>query len=277
MKYLKAAFNFYLDSSIHVALAVCSLLYLTVFEYDIELTSHLVGFVFFGTITAYNFVKYAGVARFHHRSLTDKLRVIQVFSLLCFGMLVYYVTLLPLKLYWLMGALALVTFFYAIPVLGRRTLRMMSGFKIFAVALVWAGITVLAPWLAVTDVITTDVWLTFVQRFLIVIVLTIPFEIRDLRFDETALGTLPQKLGVTTAKWVGVLVMYAGFSLDLFKDEFSCAHSSAFAITCFFCALALWGANEDQKKYYSSFVVESIPIVWLGIFYLLKFYFEISC
>jgi len=277
MKYLKAAFNFYLDSSIHVAIAVCSLLYLTVFEYDIELTSELVGFVFFGTITAYNFVKYAGVARFHHRSLTDKLRVIQVFSLLSFGMLVYFATKLPPNLYWLMGSLGVVTFLYAVPVLGKKTLRMLSGFKIFAVAIVWAGITVLAPWLAITDVISTDVWLTFVQRCLIVIVLTIPFEIRDLRYDETALGTLPQKLGVTTTKWVGVLVMYLGFSLDLFKDDFSCAHSSAFAMACFLCALGLWGAIEDQKKYYASFVVESIPIAWLGIFYLLKYYFEISC
>jgi hypothetical protein len=277
MKYLKAVFNFYLDSSIHVALAVCSLLYLTVFEYDIEISQELAGFVFFGTISAYNFVKYAGVARFHHRSLTDKLRAIQIFSLLCFGILIYYFTFLPFTLYWVVGCLAIVTFLYSVPLLGKRTLRMLSGFKIFAVSLVWAGITVLVPWMAVSNQVTTDVWLTFVQRFLIVIVITIPFEIRDLRFDETALGTLPQKLGVTTSKWLGVIVMYAGFSLDLFKDEFSCAHSSAFAITCFLCALALWGANEVQKRYYSSFVVESIPIVWVGLFYLLKYYFEISC
>ena len=205
------------------------------------------------------------------------LRVIQLFSLICFGLLIYFVIQLPSKLWVLAGVLATITFLYAIPVLGRRTLRKLSGFKIFAVAAVWASITVLLPWYAVEEVITHDVWLTFAQRFLIVIVLTIPFEIRDLRFDETALGTLPQKVGVNTSKWLGVVVMYAGFSLDLFKDEFSCAHSSAFAITCFSCALALWGAKEIQGKYYSSFVVEGIPLVWVGLFYLLKYYFEISC
>ena len=112
---------------------------------------------------------------------------------------------------------------------------------------------------------------------MIVMVLTIPFEIRDLKYDETALGTLPQVVGINTSKWMGVLIMYAAFSLDLFKDDFSCSHSSAFAITCFLCALALWQANENQKRYYASFVVESIPIVWLGLFYVLKYYFEISC
>ncbi len=277
MKILRAIFNFYLDSSIHVALAVCSLLYLTVFEYDLPLQWELLGFILFGTISGYNFVKYAGVARFHHRSLTDKLRVIQIFSLLCFGSMVFFIFQLPTRLYLPIGLLGLLTFLYAVPVLGKRTLRMLSGFKIFAVALVWAGITVILPWYAVYETFTHDVWLTFVQRFLIVIVLTIPFEIRDLRFDESALGTLPQKLGVNTSKWLGVVVMYAGFSMDLFKDEFSCAHSSAFAITCFLCALALWGSKEIQKKYYASFVVEGIPIVWVGLFYLLKYYFEISC
>ncbi|MCW5520159.1 hypothetical protein J1N09_09935 [Aureitalea sp. L0-47] len=277
MKILKAIFNFYLNSSIHVAVAVCSLLYLTVFEYDLQLSSSLLGFVFFGTISGYNFVKYAGVARFHHRSLTKSLRVIQIFSLISFALLVYFLIQLPPILYVLAGILAVITFLYATPILGKRTLRKLSGFKIFAVAAVWAGITVLFPWYAVQDMVTDDVWLTFVQRFLIVIVLTIPFEIRDLRFDETALGTLPQKLGVNTSKWLGVVVMYAGFSLDLFKDEFSCAHSSAFAITCFLCALALWGARERQGRYYSSFVVEGIPLLWVGLFYVLKYYFEISC
>jgi hypothetical protein len=110
-----------------------------------------------------------------------------------------------------------------------------------------------------------------------VIVLTIPFEIRDLKYDTSALGTLPQRIGVNASKWLAVIFMYFGFTLDLFKDDFSCAHIGAFAITAFFCALALWGSKRDQKRYYASFWVESIPILWAAIYYLLKYYFEISC
>lgn len=277
MKFLKAVFKFYIDSSIHVALAVSALVYLTVFEYEIILDSNLLGFVFFGTITGYNFVKYAGVARFHHRSLAKWLKAIQVFSFVCFGLLIYFMIVLPSHLYWVMAVLASFTFFYAIPFLRKRTLRTLSGLKIFVVALVWAGVTVIIPWLAVKETVPTDVWLTFAQRFMMVMVITIPFEIRDLQFDQTALGTLPQKLGIGVSKWLGVVFMYFGFALGLFKDDFSCAHSSALAITCFLCALLLWGASKNQKQYYASFWVESIPLLWLLIFYLLKYYFEISC
>ncbi len=277
MKHLRAALEFYLDSSIHVAVAVCSLVYVTVFEYDLSVETNLLGFIFFATISGYNFVKYFGIARFHHRSLTSRLKAIQIFSFFAFGLMLYFAYFLPAAIYWHALALALVTFLYAVPFLGKRTLRMFSGLKIFAVSLVWASVTVLLPVLAVSEVIDLNVWLTFVQRFIMVIVITIPFEIRDLRYDSTALGTLPQKLGVNASKWLAVILMYFGFTLDLFKDEFSCSHIVSFAITAFVCALALWGAKKDQKPYYASFFVESIPVFWVLIFYLLKYYFQISC
>lgn len=277
MKILKAAFNFYLDSSIHVALAVVALVYVTVFEYELTIDINLVGFIFFGTISGYNFVKYAGVARFHHRSLTSMLRAIQLFSLLAFITLLYFLYQLPQSLYWYLAIPAMATFLYAVPIIRRKTLRMFSGLKIFVVALVWAVVTVLIPWLAQMEPINTDVWLTFSQRLLFVVVITIPFEIRDLKYDQSALGTLPQQLGIGVSKWLGVVLMYVGFALGLFKDEFSCAHSSAFAITGFICALLLWQAKKDQSKYYSAFGVESVPLFYLLLFYLLKYYFAISC
>ena len=80
MQVLRTIFSFYINSSIHVALAVCALVGVTWLTYGISYNLSLLGFVFFGTITGYNFVKYAGVARFHHRSLTDALKVVQIFS-----------------------------------------------------------------------------------------------------------------------------------------------------------------------------------------------------
>lgn len=277
MKILKAAFKFYLDSSIHVALAVVAFVYVTIFEFDLPVDYFLLGFVFFGTITAYNFVKYAGVARLHHRSLTNTLKAIQIFSMICFAALIYFIYYLPTKIYWLLAVTGIMVFLYAIPMIKRRTLRMFSGLKIFVVAAVWAVITVLLPWLFYSDEIQADVWLTLAQRFLFVIVITIPFEIRDLKYDTSALGTLPQQLGVGVSKWLGVVLMYVGFALGLFKDDFSCAHSSAFAITGFICALMLWGSKREQHPFYAAFWVESLPIFYLGLFYLLKYYFEISC
>ena len=61
MKSLSFLFNIYINSSIHVAFAVCSLVGITCLEYDINIAINLLGFVFFGTVTGYNFVKYATV------------------------------------------------------------------------------------------------------------------------------------------------------------------------------------------------------------------------
>jgi len=58
MKLLLRFFNFYLDASIHVALAVFSLVYVTTITLNISINSHLIYFIFFGTIVCYNFIKY---------------------------------------------------------------------------------------------------------------------------------------------------------------------------------------------------------------------------
>ena len=84
MRFLKLIFDFYIKASIHVALAVYAFLRITEIYFDLPYNKNLNYFIFFGTITGYNFVKYAGVAKLHHRSLTNSLKAIQIFSFFCF-------------------------------------------------------------------------------------------------------------------------------------------------------------------------------------------------
>ena len=84
MEVLKRIVNFYLDSSIHVAFAVFALTWVTLLQFDLDYDKNVLYFVFFATITGYNFVKYFGVAKFHHRSLAFWLKAIQVFSFIAF-------------------------------------------------------------------------------------------------------------------------------------------------------------------------------------------------
>jgi len=77
-------------------------------------------FVFYATITGYNFVKYFGIAKFHHRRLTVWLKVIQIFSLISFVLMCYYALQLPKTLLVYSAVFALITFFYAIPFLPKR-------------------------------------------------------------------------------------------------------------------------------------------------------------
>ncbi|MGE5944993.1 MAG: hypothetical protein ACM31G_11705, partial [Flavobacteriales bacterium] len=152
MALFKQLFNFYINASIHVALSVLSLTWITLIEFIIPYDRDVLCFVFFSSITGYNFVKYFGIAKFHHRSLATWLKAIQVFSFFSFLMLCYFTLKLnTVSLLYILG-FGLVTFFYAIPFLPKRffidnqyNLRSISGLKVYLIALVWSGVTVFLP------------------------------------------------------------------------------------------------------------------------------------
>ena len=120
MRILKIVFDFYLNSSIHVALSVYALTWITLRTFEISYDENILYFNFYATITGYNFVKYFGLAKFHHRSLANWLKAIQVFSFFCFLALGYYAFKLETKTLLWVGSFGLLTFFYAIPFLPRH-------------------------------------------------------------------------------------------------------------------------------------------------------------
>lgn len=273
---IKSVFNFYLDSSIHVSLAVLAFTLATFFEYNLPIEKTLLGFIFFGTITGYNFVKYAGIAGLHHRSLAKNLKLIQLFSLMSFGFFLYYLFQVSRPVVITSGILGIMTLLYGVPFYHKKNLRSFNGLKIFIVALVWAGVTVLLPWVAFKTDVSTDIWISFSQRFLWVLVLIIPFEIRDMVYDNSSLGTLPQKFGIKKTKTIGYFVLLLIAIIEGFKDEITLSISLSFIGMLFFTGILLRLSVKNQSSYYSAFWVEAIPIFWVGIIIIVNDYFFIS-
>lgn len=270
MALLKQIFNFYIDSSIHVAFAVFALSWVTLLEFGIPYDRAVLYFIFFASITGYNFVKYFGLARFHHRSLTNWLKLIQVFSLMCFIGMCYFALKLELISLVVILGFGVVTFLYAIPFLPNKilydkhkNLRNVSGLKVYIIALVWAGVTVVLPLLNNHVPLDTNVVVTGFQRFVFVTVLMFPFEIRDLNYDSLKLATIPQQIGIKNTKMVGVLLLMLFFLLEFLKPQLNVEHTVSLLITMFVTLMFLIFANRNQGRYYSSFWVEGIPLVWL--------------
>lgn len=269
MKGLGHFFDFYINSSIHVALAVVSLSWLTLLEFHVY-DKDILYFIFFSSITGYNFVKYFGLAKFHHRSLANWLKFIQVFSLVSFILMCFYAFKIQTKTLFYIVGLGLITFLYAIPILPKRflvddkhNLRDIGGIKIYIIALVWTGATVFLPLVNNGIPVIEEVIITAIQRFVFVVVLTLPFEIRDLRFDSVKLSTIPQKIGERRTKIMGSILLIVFFSLEIFKAETNYKRLIivfAIIIVTFF---SLLNANRNQGKYFSGFWVEGIPIFWL--------------
>lgn len=270
MRILKIIFDFYINSSIHVAIAVYAMSWITLKSFDLEYDENILYFNFYATITGYNFVKYFGLAKFHHRSLASWLKAIQIFSLICFLALGYYAFKLEtITLIWI-GALGVVTFLYAIPFLPKhifldqqQNLRSISGLKVYIIAIVWSGVTVFLPLLNNDYAITYDVGITAFQRFLFVIVLMLPFEIRDMKYDSLKLSTIPQQIGIKKTKAFGLLILVVFFLLEYLKDDINLNFLIAQTIIIIITALFVLMAFKNQRKYYSEFWVEGIPILWL--------------
>ena len=270
MKQLKPVFDFYINSSMHVALAVFSMTYVSLLEFNLPLDWSLLFFVFFSTITGYNFVKFFGITKFHYRSLTKSLQVIQVFSMVSIIMMLWFAFQLETETILYIGLFAFITFLYAIPFLPRRfsmyqqkTLRNIGGLKVYVIGLVWSGVTVLLPILDNKEPFDMDVWITAVQRFILVMMLMLPFEIRDLQYDSLKLATIPQKIGTKNTKIMGVLLGIVFLFLEFFKDELNQkVIALTFAMAIITLILIVF-ANRTRSDYYSSFWVESVPIIWL--------------
>lgn len=270
MNILKHLLNFYINSSIHVALAVVSLTWITLIEYDISFDQNVLFFVFYASIIGYNFVKYFGIAKSYYRRVTNWFKTILVFSFLCFFLMCYYVYQLQTNTLLCVLGFGIITLFYAVPFLpkdmfldSKNNLRSIGGLKIYVIAIVWSGVTVILPLINNNYTVGVDVLITGLQRFVLIIVLMLPFEIRDLQFDSLKLATIPQKIGLKQTKVLGVLLIIVFFFLEFFKDEIDIKKIIVLLIISVTTLLFLLFSKIQQGKYYSSFLVEALPIFWL--------------
>lgn len=272
MPWFKGILNFYLESSIHVSLAVCSFTLMSFWTFQIEVDWALIGFIFCGSITGYNFVKYAPFAGFHHRSLTRHVRAIQLFSLAVFFLFLYFLFQMPGQIQLWSMALGIPTLLYAIPFFKNKSLRSFSGMKIFVVALVWSGVTVIIPWVLARE-IRTEVWITVFQRFLWVLALIMPFEIRDLVYDSPELGTIPQRIGIKNTRKLGKVFLWVIALTEFFKNELNYLEIGVLLIMLVITGVFVHYAEKNQSRYYTAFWVESIPILGVMLMGMAKCYF----
>jgi hypothetical protein len=150
----------------------------------------------------------------------------------------------------------------------RKNARNWAGVKIYIVALCWVGVTVVLPVLNEGIEIGIDFFIVAIQRFILIFVLVLIFEIIDLTNDDPHLQTVPQQIGVKRTKELGFLMLILFYGLEIFNininDNFNNQYLALLLslIITIVIALFLAFANEKQSKYYTSFWVESIPIVW---------------
>tara|TARA_R110002167_G_scaffold123455_2_gene302427 strand:+ start:130 stop:936 length:807 start_codon:yes stop_codon:yes gene_type:complete len=259
-------FDFYLDASIHVALAVFFLVHATAVVLNVRVEEHIAFFLLFGSISCYNFIKYGVEAEKYIKVASKYHKFIQVFSFGCLVLAGYHAYFLNLDTFIGIGILLFLTGLYALPVLpGAKNLRSLGGLKIFLVAIIWAGATVILPVLAVGDTLSWDVWIECLQRFMFILIIIIPFEVRDLAYDKPDLRTLPQRFGVANTKSFGAFLTLPFFFMTFLKDSIGAQELIGKGILFLILGILMFVTKRKQSLYFASFWVEGIPILWYGI------------
>lgn len=269
MDLLRKIFKFYVFSDLHVSITAASLVVIGHIFFRFPLVDRYVYFTFFSTLLAYRFIRVfescicsipAVLETIRKQKITFKvLGFVAFFGTLLFGVSIGW------KHIWILIPSGFLTLWYAIPIFhyrGKRiSMRNYPTIKIVSIALVWATNTVLFPLQQALDDIR--VWIFFMQIFLLIIALVIPFDIRDKNKDPAHLHTLPQRIGVAKAKSMGIILLLLFMVLGSWVYGYK---SYAFFISIFmvgFSMYLLYHSEEDNSIYYTAFWVDAIPVLWL--------------
>lgn len=265
MHVIKKLFRLYVFGSMHVGASVLALILMTNHMFGLPFDWPVAVFGYCGTMFSYNFMKYDGLFRVK-RTAGTMVRFVVFLSTLAFiaaGMSFFYlecITQITAVIFFGLTALYTVPFFP-----NTKNLRNWSGVKIYIVALCWAGITTLVPLLNAGISFYSDVYLKFTQRFLLVIILILIFEIIDLKEDDPHLKTIPQQIGVKNSKLLNIFLLLPFYFLEFFKTTVDVKQLWVNVILVVATALFTVCATPQRSKYYTLFWVESIPIFWLGL------------
>lgn len=275
MDFFKRIFDFYILSNIHVAISGFCITKISLIKFGVN-NSEVPFFVAFSIIVSYNFIRFyeLKIKRlnwFKYWFFENKIKigVLTIISMLLLMYITFFMNFNRMSLL-ILFPFSFMTFFYVVPLFKIKgvpfSFRYFPSIKIFSIAVAWAGISVLFPLYEAEFKFSSLVYFEFIKRVLILIAITIPFDIRDVISDVETLKTIPQLIGIKKSKIVGTFLLLLFLILAIFNNEFLFSDVLIALITLSF----LWFSSEKKSKYYTGFWVESIPIIWLLLLILIN-------
>ncbi len=263
MNAISLLFDFYIRSSLHVS--ICYVAFYMVVATGLNQSPSMMELIAVGSATfvGYNLAKYAHVI---HLSFRYRQWII---SSTVLAAVLALVTILKLGLsaIILFSLCSVLTLFYSLPYLLGRSLRQIPMLKLGTIGFCWSILAVLLPQLVNEnyewnhDIVKISL-LEILKYGLIVTALCIPFEIRDLKYDEPELRTLPQLIGERWSKIVGVCHLLVAMIIQMVYIDQVYIISMITYIMIAIIALAIVGTNKLKADYYASFFVEALPVIW---------------
>ncbi len=264
-KKIKLLFDYYISSSLHVSF--CIIFYII----TINLINKFpfdwgnISFVFFTTFFTYNFIKFNESILSINRPISFVLKLFFSKALIAFLISFYLFFNLSNSQQIIVLVTSVLTVLYTMPLISNFTLRGNPIIKIFTVAFCWTMMIVVLPFFEMMDYYKISYYSLLI--FCLVTAQMIPFEIRDKNKDKYNVKTIVHIHGTNNSKIIGYFILITTLVtiiLTHYLSEDLVLKNSTILIILITGAL-IYLSSEKQNKYYSSFTVESIPIIWLLI------------
>ena len=251
-----------------MALAVVALQWISAAYLNISISNTVLLFAFFGTLSCYNLIKYGVEVEKYREGDSIELKIVGILSIICLLASIYIIFGFQWQSWILLGVLLLMILLYILPIFpDEKNLRSLGIIKVLLVALIWTGMTVYLPVLEGNIPIDWDVLTLSAQRFLMVIALIIPFEIRDVHYDPPEIKTIPKRIGIIRTKLLGIFLIIITYMLVFLKDSIYSEEIYSRLWITLITILLIAGTPNKESKYYAAFWVESVPLIWLGVVY----------
>lgn len=154
----------------------------------------------------------------------------------------------------------------------KRELREISIIKTILVAMVWSIVSVVLVWLEIGTGSDLN-WVLLVSFFLIILGLTIPFDIRDIPYDrEMGLKTIAMSAGLQRAKIAATLSVVTGIALVLMLvlSNFFGLLAILLCVWLVIALILLWMTNENRSELWYTGLLDGLII----LFSLIVIYFH---
>ena len=153
---------------------------------------------------------------------------------------------------------------YVIKIRG-KSLREIPHLKIHLIALSWTLLLIVFP--IINESIFVSAWEYGFMHYLLILGVTIPFDIRDLKYDSVSQKTIPQLVGVLGAKMIGVVTIFL-FAVLLVQVNPSFALNPMFISAISIQILLLIFSNENRSDIYCAGLIDgAIGLLGLSYFF----------
>ena len=265
---IKSILDYYIDFNFHVSLCAISYILLIYNQTKLSfvITDHIVLdtlFVLTATHFAYNFIKYYELTVSKNKPIHDFSITFFLPALISFFVLLYIFFVFTFTKQVLVVCITFFTIAYAIPFYKKYNLRSYPIIKILTISTSWTLSIVVLPFYQIFDSFQLIYYSVII--FLMVTAQMVPFEIRDAKLDANYVKNSVNIYGLKTIKKVGYILLLSILVFQITKNQINNSlelHFSSLIILIIMTVL-IRKSTYNQSKYFSSLMVESIPIYWL--------------